>query len=211
MSADQPEKTDKLNEFLEAKNQEQIEVYDLKRLNELHAATTPGEWHAVQYADNWCLQDGPDYGDRQLDGGDCDEEWECRNVPTDEGGANMRFVAEAHNARPAVAAELAAAREQMEATEDALTMCRKSHATLMRGIRVAVGLDHWPEGSGPFPAAAISLLNGHLEKQAARLEVLEKFVQRVCDSDKAWDSFEARWNMSADIAWLDAETKKVRE
>lgn len=154
---------------------------DIKLLNELHAATTQGDWHAVQYADNWCLQDGPNYGDRRLDGGD--EDCECPTVSTEQGESNTRFAAESHNAWPAVAEELAESREQME---------------LLDAMKDGVSI-------------RIADLEATISKQAARLALYEEFARRVRADGQTFRVGEVPSHVILAVDWLDAETKKAGE
>ena len=54
-------------------------------------------------------------------------------------------------------------------------------------------------------------LNEHLEKQAARLALLEKFARRVRLADESETVPTAEMLLAEAVAWLDDETKKAGE
>lgn len=61
--------------------------------------------------------------------------------------------------------------DELERLQSELVECRKAHGVLMRGIKAACGLEHWPEGSGPFPEAAVRLLEGRVQVPERSIDV----------------------------------------
>ena len=77
----------------------QDQLAAIRRLKELNAKRTPGEWHSINYADTWfAIQDGPDYDDSDLLKAGDDEA--KKHVTLDEARANGDFIAALANACP---------------------------------------------------------------------------------------------------------------
>lgn len=118
------------------------------KLKVLHDATTPGAWYAVNVGPHCVLLDGPNYGDRSLDGGG--EDADAPGVSLTQGERNMRFAAYAHNVLPEMLEQLdAVTRERDELREHAELLDENwsaVHEAAMSAFRDAFGM---PDASIP--------------------------------------------------------------
>lgn len=129
---------------------------DITRLNELHAATTHGDWQRCQANDGTC-QCGLVWS-IELDavvancGSDPLVADEVPKITDEEMVANSYWIAEVHNAWPAVAAELTRLREARE---------------LLTELRAKLA-EHGSEGSPPVGGSVC-------QERDSRLAMLEEF------------------------------------